>query len=130
MELKRRFIFRGNASAIGGRIVRPTDVVIDSSTASSLTVAGGRSRSAAAATRFGEVVSFARAATLAEGVFDDVKQQVELIFGRVSEDSLTMSTNVRADVSGLIVGGKPPIPHENWVALPIHCRLGDPQMRN
>jgi len=107
VELRRRFIFRGNASAIGGRIVRPTDVVIDSSTASSLTVAGGRSRSASAAKRFGEVVSFERAATLAEGLFDDVKQQVELSFGRVSEDSLTMSTKVRTDVSGLRVGGKP-----------------------
>jgi|KBSSwiStaDraftv2_1062776.scaffolds.fasta_scaffold455793_2 hypothetical protein len=107
MELRRRFIFRGNAAAIGGRIVRPTDVVIDSSTASSLTVAGGRSRSKAGATRFGEFVSFGAASTSAEGLFDDVKQQIELSFGRVAEDALTMSTDVHTDVTSLSVGDKP-----------------------
>jgi len=107
MELRRRFIFRGNAAAIGGRIVRPTDVVIDSSTASSLTVAGGRSKSQAGATRFGQWVSFGGATTSAEGVFDDVKQQIELSHGRVAEDTLTMSTVSHADVTGLSVGDKP-----------------------
>jgi hypothetical protein len=107
MDLRRRFIFRGNAAAIGGRIVRPTDVVIDSSTASSLTVAGGRSRARAASSRFGEWVSFAAAATSAEGVFDDVKQQVELTFHRVPEETLTTSTRVMADVTGLSIGDKP-----------------------
>jgi hypothetical protein len=107
MELRRRFIFRGNAAAIGGRIVRPTDLVIDSSTASSLTVAGGRSRARAGATRFGEWVSFGGAATSAEGVFDDVKQQIELTFGRVAEDALTMSTRVSADVASVSVGDQP-----------------------
>jgi len=107
MELRRRFIFRGNAAAIGGRIVRPTDVVIDSSTASSLTVCGGRSRARAASTKFGEWVSFAAAATSAEGVFDDVKQETELTFHRIPEDSLTTSTRVMADVTGLSIGDKP-----------------------
>jgi hypothetical protein len=107
MELRRRFIFRGNAAAIGGRIVRPTDVVIDSSTASSLTVAGGRSRSRADATRFGEFVSFGTATTSAEGLFDDVKQQVELTFGRVAEDALTMTTVAHADLTTLSVGDAP-----------------------
>jgi len=107
MELRRRFIFRGNAAAIGGRIVRPTDVVIDSSTASSLTVAGGRSRTKAGATRFGEWVSFGAATTSAEGLFDDVKQQIELSFGRVAEDALTMSTRVSTDVVSLSVGDQP-----------------------
>jgi len=107
MDLRRRFIFRGNAAAIGGRIVRPNDVVIDSSTASSLTVAGGRSKSQATATRFGQWVSIAGAATSAEGLFDDVKQQIELSFGRVAEDALTMTTVVDADVKGVSVGDKP-----------------------
>ena len=107
MDLRRRFIFRGNAAAIGGRIVRPSDVVIDSSTASSLTVAGGRSRARAAMSRFGEWVSFAAASTSAEGVFDDVKQEIELTFHRVPEDSLTTSTRVSADVTGLSIGDKP-----------------------
>jgi hypothetical protein len=107
MDLRRRFIFRGNASAIGGRIVRPTDIIIDSTAASSLTVAGGRSISRAKATRFGEWVSFGAATTWAEGLFDDVKQQVELTFGRVAEDALTTTTGVKADVINLVVGDKP-----------------------
>jgi hypothetical protein len=107
MELRRRFIFRGNAAAIGGRIVRPTDVVIESSTASSLTVAGGRSKAQTGATRFGEWVSFGGAATSAEGLFDDVKQQIELTYGRVAEDGLTMSTRVSADVASVSVGDQP-----------------------
>jgi hypothetical protein len=107
MDLRRRFIFRGNAAAIGGRIVRPGDLVIDSSTASSLTVSGGRSRAQTGATRFGEWVRFGGAATSAEGLFDDVKQQIEFTYGRVAEDALTMSTRVSADVTALSVGDKP-----------------------
>ena len=107
MELRRRFIFRGNAAAIGGRIVRPADVVIDSSTASSLTVAGGRSRARAASSKFGEWVSFAAASTSAEGVFDDVKQEIELTYHRIPEDSLTTTTRVMADVTGLSIGDRP-----------------------
>jgi hypothetical protein len=107
MDLRRRFIFRGNAAAIGGRIVRPVDLVLDSSTASSLTVAGGRSRARAASTRFGDFVSFAGAATSAEGLFDDVQRQIEFTYHRVPEDSLTTTTHVTADVTGLSVGDKP-----------------------
>ena len=100
MDLRRRFIFRGNAAAIGGRIVRPTDLFLESGTASSLTVVGGRSRAEAGATRFGDLVSFEGASTSAEGVFDDVKGQIELTYHRVAEDALTTSTHVSADVSG------------------------------
>jgi hypothetical protein len=107
MDLRRRFIFRGNAAAIGGRIVRPKDVIIESSTASSLTVSGGRSRSQSAAAKFGQWVSFGAASTSAEGLFDDVKQQIELSHGRVAEDALTMTTVVHADVTSLVVGDKP-----------------------
>jgi len=107
MELRRRFIFRGNAAAIGGRIVRPTDIVIDSSTASSLTVAGGRSKAQAGGTRFGEWIAFGGATTSAEGLFDDVKQQIELSYGGVAEDALTMTTVVHSDVTSLSVGDSP-----------------------
>jgi len=116
MDLRRRFIFRGNAAAIGGRIVRPTDQVLASSTASSLTVAGGRSQSQAKATRFGQFVSFGTAATSAEGLFDDVKQQIEFTFGRVPEDSLTTSTHVSSDVTSLIVGDKPKLTIKHLLA--------------
>jgi hypothetical protein len=107
MVLRRRFIFRGNAAAIGGRIVRPTDVVIDSGTASSLTVVGGRSKAHAGPTQFGPWVSFGAAATSAEGLFDDVSQQIDLTYGRVAEDALTMTTRVNTNVAMLRVGGSP-----------------------
>ena len=89
MDLRRRFIFQRKRRR-HRRPNRPPDrdQVIDSSTASSLTVAGGRSRSQAKATRFGEWVSFGSASTSAEGLFDDVKQQIELSHGRVAEDAL------------------------------------------
>src|SRR5262249_8152096 len=107
MYWNRAFPFGGMAAAIGGALSRPADVVIDSSTASSLTVAGGRSRARAAATRFGEWVSFAAASTSAEGLFDDVKQETELTYRRIPEDSLATSTRVMADLTGLSIGGKP-----------------------
>src|SRR5262249_46145080 len=107
MELRRRFIFRGNAAAIGGPLVPPAAVRIDSSTPSPLTVCGGRSRARAASSKFGDWVSFAAAATSAEGVFDDIKQETELTFHRIPEDSLTASTRVMADVTGLSIGDKP-----------------------
>jgi hypothetical protein len=107
MDLRRRFIFHGNAAAIGGRIVRPADVMIDSPVSSFLTVVGGRTQAKAGATRFGEWVSFASAATSAEGVFDDLKQQIEFSYHRVAQDSLTMTTRVSADVTGLSVDETP-----------------------
>ena len=108
MELRRRFVFRGNAAAIGGRIVRPADTILDSVVASSLTVAGGRSRARAGPARFGEFVSFASAATSAEGLFDNVQGQIDRTFGKVPEDSLTTTTRVSADVTALSIGGDKP----------------------
>jgi hypothetical protein len=108
MELRRRFVFRGNAAAIGGRIVRPADTILDSVVASSLTVAGGRSRARAGPARFGEFVSFSAATTSAEGLFDDVQRQIEFTFGKIPEDALTTSTRVSADVTGLSIGGSKP----------------------
>src|SRR5262249_9484806 len=37
----------------------------------------------------------------------DVKQEIELTFHRVPEDSLTTTTRVSADVTGLTIGDKP-----------------------
>jgi hypothetical protein len=107
MELTRRFIFRGNASAFGGRIVRPEDVVLASGGASSLTVAGGRSTSAARDVRFGDYVRLRSASTFAEGLFDDTKKAVALSHGKLFEDALTATTVVRAEVRDLVVGVKP-----------------------
>jgi hypothetical protein len=106
MELRRRFVFRGNAAAIGGRIVRPADTILDSVVASSLTVVGGRSTARAGPARFGAFVSFASAATSAEGLFDDVKKQIDFTLGTTPEDALTTTTRVSADVTALSIGDK------------------------
>ncbi|MEO8521239.1 MAG: hypothetical protein ABI603_07750 [Acidobacteriota bacterium] len=107
MNLPRRFIFRGNAAAIGGRIVRPVDCIIDSSAASSLTVAGGLSRARAGATTFCDGVSIGGAETSAEGLFDDLQQHVALTYRRGAPESVTTSTRVSSDVTKLTVGDTP-----------------------
>jgi hypothetical protein len=107
MNVERRFLFRGNAAVIGGRISRPRELVIDAAGASSLTVVGGRSHGTLPRTRFGEFVRVRSAATSARGLFDDRKQVRERTFGRVREDSLTATTVVTVDVQGLVVGTSP-----------------------
>lgn len=111
MEHTRRFVFRGNASAASGRIHRPTDVLIDVNGASSLTVAGGISRSEIGGQTFGPTfgpyLRFVRAATLAEGAFDDQKGAIALTERRMDQDALATTTRVSAEVDGLAVGSKP-----------------------
>jgi hypothetical protein len=104
MEFRRRLVFRGNASAFGGRIVRPDDVVIEMPGASSLGVVGGRSVARIGRTQFKNFVSFESASTFAEGLFDDRKGAIELSHHRVREDTLTASTRVRAEIQKLVVG--------------------------
>jgi hypothetical protein len=106
MELRRRFVFRGNASAFGGRIVRPDDVVFDMPGASSLGVVGGRSVAQIPRTQFKNFASFESASTLAEGLFDDRKGAIELSHHRVREDALKASTRVRAELQKLVVGSR------------------------
>ena len=104
MELKRRFIFHGHAVAIGGRIFRPEDVILDPRCASALAVTGGRTSSSLKAMRFGKYVRFASAETLAEGLFDKPKQVEALRSKSVGLETLSTTTTVRAEVQGLVVG--------------------------
>jgi hypothetical protein len=111
IHLRRRFVFRGNAAAFGGRYVRPDDITFDTPAASSLPVVGGRSASSiegAEAKRFSERfkghLSFEAASTLAEGSFDDRAQAIELTHSRVREQELAISTRVRAEIKTLTVG--------------------------
>jgi hypothetical protein len=107
MNLTRRFIFRGNASALSGRIYRPNDFFLDANCASSLTVAGGRSVSRAGPKQFGDIVRFESAFTSAEGVFDDTKQAIEMTYGRVAQGTLMTSTTVTSELQDLVIGIKP-----------------------
>ncbi len=118
MESTRRFVFRGNAAAFGGRIYRPADVVIEASGASCLPVTGGRSRSQIRGASFGDVIKIGSAFTLAEGLFDDAAQAVELTNHRIAEDWLTTSTTVSAEVTDLSVGRKPVL-----TAKKVHATL-------
>src|SRR5436305_9434662 len=107
MDLRRRFVFRGNAAAIGGRIVRPNDLIIDSGIASSLTAVGGRSQSKGGPKAFGDFISYGGVETLAEGLFDRLDQHIELTHKWTGEDQLTTTTRVHAEVNELSVGRKP-----------------------
>jgi hypothetical protein len=103
MEFRRRFVFRGNAAAFGGRIVRPKDVVL-AMPGSSLPVTGGRSRADIPGRDFEGMVRFASATTFAEGLFDDVQQQIALSHHKVREETLSMSTRAFATIRDLVVG--------------------------
>jgi hypothetical protein len=107
MEPKRRFIFKGNATAFGGRLVRPKDIMLEAGGASSLTVVGGRSVWSDKDLRFGDSVRIKSASTFAEGRFDDTKKLIELTHHKLLEETLTATTVVKAAVKGLVVGGTP-----------------------
>jgi hypothetical protein len=107
MEARRRFVFKGNAAAFGGRLFRPRDILIEASGASCLPVTGGRSRSQIQAAAFGDVIKIGSAFTLAEGSFDDVEQAIALTNHKIQEDFLKTSTTVSAEVTDLAVGRKP-----------------------
>jgi hypothetical protein len=104
MDSKRRYIFNGSAVAFGGRLVRPTDVVLASDGASALSVSGGRVAWKAGPQQFGRTVRLKAASTFAEGLFDDLKRAIAVTEGAESEDSQTATTSVNAEVNELSVG--------------------------
>jgi hypothetical protein len=107
MDNKRRFIFRANAAAFGGHLVRPKDIVLEAPGASSLTVSGGRSVARIPATRFDDYFSVESASTFAEGLYEDPKQFLEFTYHRVEEDTLAAVTHVISEVNGFVMGRKP-----------------------
>jgi hypothetical protein len=104
MELRRRFVFRGNAAAFGGRIVRPEDIVFEMPGASSLPISGGRSVAKIPRTQFKDYLSFESASTFAEGLFDDLDGAIALSHHRVREDTLKTSTRVHAEIRKITIG--------------------------
>jgi hypothetical protein len=106
LQLRRRFVFRGNAAAFGGRFVRPDEVFLEMPGASSLPVVGGRSVATfkGPAEHFKGYLSFDSATTFAEGKIDDLKKAIALTHGKVREETLVTSTRVRAEINQLTLG--------------------------
>jgi hypothetical protein len=107
MELKRRYIFHGDAVAIGGRVVRPKDVWFDPECGSTQPTTGGRTSAAVKGRRFDKFLRFGSATSLAEGAFDDRKKQQQVTKGIGRHEDLSTTTTVRAAVTDLVVGVKP-----------------------
>ena len=106
MKLRPRFVFHANAAAMGGRIGKPKDILIESGAASSLTAAGGRSTSKTAKGTVGDQIRFGSLSTFAEGQFDDLAKWIETLCGDLSADTLTTTTRVSAEVRDLAVDAK------------------------
>lgn len=107
MDLTRRFVFRGNAAALSGQIYRPKTIIVDMDGASSLGVSGGRSRAEIKGRSFGDIVRFASAMTLAEGIFDDEKIARAVTDHKGRQEDLSSTTTVTAETRELAVGQNP-----------------------
>jgi hypothetical protein len=107
MELTKRFLFRGNASALSGLFYRPKPVIVDMPGASSLGVSGGRSQSRIQGSSFGDVMRFGSAMTLAEGTYDDVKLATAVSNHEAEPFTLNSTTKVVSEIRELAVGQKP-----------------------
>jgi hypothetical protein len=107
MELTRRFLFRGNASALSGLFYRPNTVIVDMPGASSLGVSGGRSQAQIQGRSFGDVIRFGSAMTFAEGLYDDEKQARAVSDHKGLPEELNATTNVASEIRELAVGQKP-----------------------
>jgi hypothetical protein len=107
MELTKRFLFRGNASALSGLFYRPTTVVVDMPGASSLGVSGGRSQAQIRGRSFGDVIRFGSAMTFAEGLYDDEKLARAVSDHKGLPEELNATTNVASEIRELAVGQKP-----------------------
>src|SRR5579872_2352974 len=108
MNFRPRFIFHASAAALGGRIVKPKDLILETEATSSLAASGGRSRSSVENGNFGDLVRFGTAATLVEGLFDDPKKWSEVPCGDRSEDTLSASVRASAEVTDLVVSATAP----------------------
>jgi len=107
MDLTRRFVFRGNAAALGGQMLRPSTIVIDLDGASSLGVSGGRSQAQIKGRSFGDFIKFGSAFTLAEGLFDDEKRARDVTNHKGRQVELNSTTTVTSEVRELAIGRKP-----------------------
>jgi len=107
MNLTRRFVFRGNASALSGQILRPKTTIVDMDGASSLGVSGGRSQAQIKGRSFGDFIRFGSAMTFAQGLFDDEKAASAVTDHKGRQEDLTTTTTVTAEMRDLGIGRDP-----------------------
>jgi hypothetical protein len=117
MDFKRRFMFHGDAVAIGGRLVRPTEVVLDPKCASALPVTGGRTSSRIKGRSFGRFIKFGSASTSAEGLVQNPRHAVAISRGLFEREDASTATHVRAEIRSLTVGVRPKLTVKRIVAV-------------
>lgn len=106
MGIPRRFVFRGNASAFGGYVYRPTHEVFEVNGASSLDVVGGRSVAEIPEHKW-RFARFAAARTFAEGLFEefrDAPPEARVETWNPRQEELTPVTSVWSELVDLTVG--------------------------
>jgi hypothetical protein len=106
MDNRRRYLFRGNAAAFGGQIVRPTEFLIEAHGAASLPVTGGKSLTRVGPPPPNDFFKVEAAETLAEGFFEDRGRFRAYTEGQGEQDALVAITNVRVHVKGFQLGNK------------------------
>lgn len=106
MDNRLRFVFRGNAAAFGGHIIRPKEVVLGAP-GSCLPVSGGHSEAHISKIDRDGLFGVESATTFAQGLFTDKEQFKEYTYHRVEQSSLVARTRVWADLRGFTVGRKP-----------------------
>ena len=107
MDHPLRYVFHSHATAFGGRILDPKDIVLEAGGASALVVTGGRTVSRLGPTKIDEYFEVESANTLAEGSFEDPAAAIEVAHRRREEHTLTAISRARAEVNGMAVGKKP-----------------------
>lgn len=105
MELTRRFVFKGYASALSGQLYVPKTTIIDLDGGScALGLAGGRSRSEVQSKSFGDAVKIGAAASWCEGIFDDEKRARAVVSHEARQEELTSTTTVNTEIKEMTVG--------------------------
>jgi hypothetical protein len=106
MNNPRRFMFRGNAAAFGGQIVKPNEFLIEAHGASSLPVTGGKSVSNVGPPPKNDFFHVDSGETFTEGFFEDRAGLRAASEGTISQDSLIAVTHARVHVKNFNLGRK------------------------
>ena len=140
MEQPRRFVFRGNASAVAAHIRRPVDLLLPVQAPSSLPVTGGLSEGAAGPTRWGErkpttrnkattYVSFDSASTRVYGDYVDAEKAVAMTLGKLRFDEVPTQTTVSAEVQNLVMIGRVTVGLASLSLQSLSTDSGEPPIR-